>query len=349
MNRLIVNTANEKLFIVLQTENNVFCKESEGKARHNEIMLPLIEELLAENNLKIQNIKEFGVVVGPGSFTGIRVGVATIKAFRDSLGVKAKGINNLDYLFALAQKQYKDIRIVAMQGSRDSYFVAKLVNGKVFKYEHNLTKDELSGLAGVGKIAMFAADGNVNSVICENDAEVLLECLKKSKDDTLTPVYYQLSQAESEKLKKGSVQIEQANESDIDEISNIESESIAYNTLSKHEIESILKNDNYMIYKTVFNNEIVGFVILEITDEVNIFSIAVKKDYRNLGFGTKLIDAAKEYARENEIENVSLEVSSNNSNAFVLYEKLGFEKRRVRKSYYQDGSDCVEMVLPVQV
>ena len=349
MNKLIVNTANEKLYIVLQTKDNVFCKESEGKTRHNEIMLPLIDELLCENNLKIQDIDEFGVVIGPGSFTGIRVGVATIKAFKDSLGVKAKGINNLDYLFELANKQYGKVDVVAMLGSKDSYFVSRRVNGELFKYERNLTLEELLKVGKGDKIAMFSQDENVNCVVVENDPQVLLKCLEISNDETLIPVYYQLSQAENEKLKKGEVEILRAEPSDAEEISKIEQASISINTLSLRDIQQILDNENYVVNKVVFNSELVGFIILEITDETNIFSIAVKKEFRNLGLATKLIETAKDVSVDYGVDMISLEVSSKNVNAFVLYEKLGFKKRRVRKNYYQDGSDCYEMYKEVQL
>ena len=138
MNRLIINTANEKLFIVLQTEDNVFSKVNESKMRHNEVMISEIDQLLKEANITIKDVDELGVVIGPGSFTGIRVGVATIKAFRDSLKIPAKGINNLDYLFKLANKRNSAINTVAIKGSKDSYFVAKYVNETVYKYDRNL-------------------------------------------------------------------------------------------------------------------------------------------------------------------------------------------------------------------
>lgn len=349
MNRLIVNTANEKLFIVLQKENNVFCKESEGKAKHNEIMLPLIEELLNENGLDVSQINEFGVVVGPGSFTGIRVGVATVKAFRDSLNVKAKGVNNLDYLYALAQKQFGKVDVVAMLGSKDCYFVARNVNGLLYKYDHNLTKEELINVAKSNKVAMFTEDENLNPLVVENDAECLIDCLNSSKDEDLVPVYYQLSQAENEKLKRGEVALLRAEPVDAEAIAEIEQASISVNTLSLRDIKQILDNENYVVNKVVFNDEIVGFIILELTDEANVYSIAVKKEFRNLGLATKLIESATDVCKEYEVDMISLEVSSKNLTAFVLYEKLGFEKRRVRKKYYQDGADCIEMFKTVQL
>ena len=130
--KLIVNTANDELILSLYHKGKVFSKKNLAKMHHNETMLPLIDELLNENGLNIKEVEEFGVVIGPGSFTGVRVGIATIKAFRDALNVKAKSINNLDLLFKLAVKQNCKIETVAILGSFNSYFVAKLINGVVY-------------------------------------------------------------------------------------------------------------------------------------------------------------------------------------------------------------------------
>ena len=99
MNTLIINTANDELYIALKIENKVFSKSISSTLKHNELMLTKIDEILKEANVKIQDIDELGVVVGPGSFTGVRVGIATIKAFRDALNIKARGINNLKLLY----------------------------------------------------------------------------------------------------------------------------------------------------------------------------------------------------------------------------------------------------------
>ena len=47
---------------------------------------------------------------------------------------------------------------------------------------------------------------------------------------------------------------------------------------------------------------------------------------------------------ESENMNVSLEVSENNLRAYKLYTKLGYVLRRLRKDYYPDHSNCLEMV-----
>ena len=344
MNKLIINTANDKLFIVLKVEDKVFSVSNNSKMHHNETMLPLIDELLKEHDLEISQIDEIGVVIGPGSFTGIRVGISTVKAFRDALNITAKGINNLDYLYALAKAKDDTIDTVAIAGSKNSYFVGKFIHGRLFKYERNLTLEELKDVANNGKVGMFTFDEGVDCVQVEDDSCILLNVLAQSVDEDLIPVYYQLSQAENEKLKRGNVQIIEAESQDIQQILDIEKSSISVNTLTEQDVQTALTDKNYKTFKVEFNGEIVGFVILQITDEVNILSIAVKKEFRNLGLASKLMARAEEFCREIKAGVLSLEVNYNNINAFILYKKLGFQERRVRKAYYEDGGDCLEMI-----
>lgn len=343
MNKLIINTANDELFVVLALDNNVFLRSVNTKTHHNETMLPIIDELLKEHNCEIKDINEFGVVVGPGSFTGIRVGISTVKAFRDSFKTKAKGINNLDYLYQLAKAQNPEIETVAILGSKNSYFVAKNINGVIYKYERNLTLSELIEIAENKQIGMFKNDDNLNSFVVKNDSEVLLKCFNVSEDNSLVPVYYQLSQAENEKLKKGNIEIVQATNEDLKTIFNLEQNNILVNRLSQQDIDVAINSEDYVTYKSTFNENVVGFIIGQISDEINITSIAVEKDYRNLGIATKLINALGVYAKNNNISTISLEVGYTNITAYLLYKKLGFKVRRIRKSYYSDGTDCLEM------
>ena len=92
---------------------------------------------------------------------------------------------------------------------------------------------------------------------------------------------------------------------------------------------------------------VVVLVMLQKSDELNIDSIVVKKEYRNFGIATKLIKKADELAKRNKIETLSLEVSHKNITAYLLYKKLGFVERRVRKKYYADGANAIEMIKKV--
>lgn len=66
---------------------------------HSESLMPLIQELLEKNSLKISDFDAFVCDIGPGSFTGIRIGVATVKAFVDCFEkIQYTGISSLEAL-----------------------------------------------------------------------------------------------------------------------------------------------------------------------------------------------------------------------------------------------------------
>lgn len=82
-----------------------------------------------------------------------------------------------------------------------------------------------------------------------------------------------------------------------------------------------------------------------VTDELQILDVAVDPSVRRLGLGLALMNHAFADARLSEIRLVLLEVRASNLPALTLYERLGFERTRVRRSYYPDGEDGIEMLL----
>jgi len=62
---------------------------------HAERLIPMIDEVLREAGLTLKDMTRVGVTTGPGSFTGIRVGVAAARGFALSLGIPAVGVTTL--------------------------------------------------------------------------------------------------------------------------------------------------------------------------------------------------------------------------------------------------------------
>ncbi len=65
---------------------------------HNQRVLPYLDLLLNETNYKLQDINGFSVVIGPGSFTGLRISLSTVKAFNLINNFKTVGISSLELL-----------------------------------------------------------------------------------------------------------------------------------------------------------------------------------------------------------------------------------------------------------
>ncbi len=348
MNYLLINTANEELVIVVYKNGEIFSCVESGSKRHNEVFLPYLQELLDKANLTLNDIDEFGVVVGPGSFTGIRVGVASVKAFKDVFNKPVRAINNLQLLYEICKVNDINPQAVAIEGSMNSYFVGKVAENNLQIYERNLTLDELKEVSNNSTVAMYNNNYNYEKATCVKcDMRGFVNAFLNSSNYDLTPIYYQLSQAQNDKINNSNLILREAEMWDIKAICDMDKINFS-NNWDEAMLEKMFTNRNTKIYVAEMDNMVIGFIVLENEiDEVNISRVVVDSEYRNHGLGSKLIDCAFSWAKELKIDNVSLEVSNNNFTAKTLYEKLGFNIRRVRKSYYKDGSDAIEMVKPV--
>lgn len=126
MNVLCLDTSSEKiaLGLIKNGERLIFVSEA-GSKKHNSTMLSYIDTLLHNNGLEINDIDYFGVVVGPGSFTGIRVGVATINAFALALNKPVIEIISLEQLF-----NNTDIMSV-LDCKHNNYYCGLKIGGKI--------------------------------------------------------------------------------------------------------------------------------------------------------------------------------------------------------------------------
>ncbi len=91
-----IETSGTGTGVALARAGNVIYEQALGdKMRHDELLMPLIDEALASINARPQGLAGLGVTIGPGMFTSLRVGLSTAKGFAFVLGIPVKGINTL--------------------------------------------------------------------------------------------------------------------------------------------------------------------------------------------------------------------------------------------------------------
>ena len=114
-------------------------------------LIPAVHFLLENMGIDIHQIEGVAVTVGPGSFTGLRVGVATAKGFAHALGIPLVGISSLKAL-AISVGKLDNSMIVAplLDSRRDEVFTTSFLNenNKLVQIaeEHSVQFDSLSDI-----------------------------------------------------------------------------------------------------------------------------------------------------------------------------------------------------------
>lgn len=92
---LFIDTHDDLITIALKNDNELYIKTQISEYAHSVYTMPLIEELFKVNNLDIKDLKKIIVVNGPGSFTGIRIGLSIAKTMAYALKISINTISSL--------------------------------------------------------------------------------------------------------------------------------------------------------------------------------------------------------------------------------------------------------------
>lgn len=196
---------------------------------HSRTLMPMVNNTLSQADLKIDDIDAFAVNAGPGSFTGIRIGVAAVKGLALANGKPCAGVSTLEAC-AYNFTDENCVVCVSMDARCNQVYTAifRIADGKVSRIceDKAVSIDELGNeLSSYDEKIILAGDG---AEICFNAfSEKLSNCVLSGenrryqraygaafaaldnkelfKDSAeLVPIYLRLPQAERElKLRKG--------------------------------------------------------------------------------------------------------------------------------------------------
>lgn len=194
-----------------------------NKKKHSQIIMVMTESLLRDLELDISDIDLFAVSKGPGSFTGLRIGISTVRAFAQAKGKPAVGISSLEAI-AYNFSSHEGIIAPMTDALRDEVYTAAyaFAHGEL----HEIMKPCVMTARECAELfegALFAGDGALKHradieaaggyVAPEYLSEVRASSVaaaaqkrycsgEKAEYELIKPLYLRKSQAERELEKK---------------------------------------------------------------------------------------------------------------------------------------------------
>ena len=194
------------------------------KVNHSNVIMDAVDSLFKLSGLNIKDVDRIAVTIGPGSFTGIRIGTAIAKGLAYSLKKPIVGVNELDVLAHMGENR-EDIIVPLIDARKERVYFSKYryVDSILLReeeYKDGELRDVLEDLKG--KKVTFIGDGAIVNEklineILEKDYTIFSKAnsipragiaaqisLRLPEDNlyTLEPLYVNKSQAEREKEER---------------------------------------------------------------------------------------------------------------------------------------------------
>lgn len=199
MNYLAIDTSGKNLTVIVSKDGKTDKYfDSECGVNHSISLMPKVEEMVLRSGFDLSDADFFAVVVGAGSFTGIRIGVATVKALCFAYSKPALPITSFDTV-AYNVKGGKVLAVI--DAGHGGFYACGYEDCRVVLEPCYLLKDELDKIKDEYKVVSFTEISELN---CQkvNVADGLEIAIKQKKDcllydlDKLVPLYVRKSQAE---------------------------------------------------------------------------------------------------------------------------------------------------------
>ena len=92
---LTIETSTPACSVALQVDGRLVSRYSEVPRSHTQLVMSMVDEVLIEAQIKIDQVDAIGVTVGPGSFTGLRIGFATVQGLAFAADLPVVAISSL--------------------------------------------------------------------------------------------------------------------------------------------------------------------------------------------------------------------------------------------------------------
>ena len=165
----IVEVYENKNYNIIAFEN------SDDEKTHSQKLMPIVDKVFKEHNLTLKDMDLLACCVGPGSFTGIRIGIATMKAFADVTNIKTVSVTSLESLSYNIEEDGIIIPIINCKNNN--------VYSAIFSRENNTYKQIGENIADNidNAIRLYKANVENKNITFVGDGSILYKDLLTSR------------------------------------------------------------------------------------------------------------------------------------------------------------------------
>lgn len=332
---------------------------------HAEAIAPMVRETMAAAELEFSLLDCLAVTVGPGTFTGLRIGLSFARGLGLATGLPVIGISTLQALAANITSNPDRLPIaVAIDARRENAYIQLFTSALI-----PLNKPRICSLAealssipegrylvvGSAAPSLVSSADQHQTILMKTEAHDLptaavvakLASRETPSDFPPQPLYLREPDAKPETVRLERTKFVDAAAHHAKSLALLHAQCFAPGWSAKAIAELMAMPGALTLLAQSEQGEAVGFIITRNTaGEAEILTLAVAPDHRRRHIAEKLVETAAGQLVNRGARNLYIEVAESNTAARLLYKKLGFLPTGRRQDYYaKPNGGCEDAAL----
>jgi tRNA threonylcarbamoyladenosine biosynthesis protein TsaB len=329
-------------------------EQQEMERGQAEALAPMVQRLLEKAAIGIESVARVAVTTGPGTFTGLRIGLSFARALGLARNIPVVGLDSLRAVALSVEKSDGPVTIAHKAGQSGFHYVLRDLKSttlEIIKSEdlQALLKSWKGLLLGTGADELA---GQVKNSLLKRDVARDLPDLRRLAafaadvvPPTSMPEPIYLREADAKPQVAAQLPLRVAGPDDIPTLAAHHQQSFAKGW-NEADLTGMLSVAGTQALVIESQGHLAGFIMLRaILCEAEILTLAVVPALRQRGLGKTLLQAALASAHTNGISSIFLEVNANNAAAIALYKACGFAETGRRKGYYTTPQGIEDAIL----
>jgi tRNA threonylcarbamoyl adenosine modification protein YeaZ/ribosomal-protein-alanine acetyltransferase len=327
---------------------------------HAEALAPMVRDAVKDAGLAMDQVNRVAVTTGPGTFTGVRIGLAMARGLGLALAIPVIGIGTLEAIALSAGSGDSPVVVINDARRAEAYFALFSPQLDLHRGPEILTLEQAAAALPNGPVRII---GTASEALIEASARrdfhreksgdfpdpvkmARAAARRPATGQPPGPLYLRPPDAKPQTMvlargDRNAVRRAEAHEAIV--LAALHAECFEQPWTAK-EFARLMALPKAHALLALEGKEPAGFVLANAAaGEAEILTIATRPRNRRKGHAHKLIDKlTAELSSEQGVQSLFIEVAASNNAAVALYEKAGFKPVGLRKSYYRSANGSTD-------